>query len=64
MSNGIPELRRRKETDRHLSFGLYVIIIVIISIFGLEVCPGEIRAILIGILALVPDFHFTWEDGL
>jgi len=26
MSNGIPELRRRKETDRHLSFGLYVII--------------------------------------
>jgi len=32
MGNNIPELRRRKETDRHLSFGLYVIIIVIMAI--------------------------------
>lgn len=29
MANGIPELRRRKETDRRLSFGIYLIIIVV-----------------------------------
>ncbi|MFQ6065996.1 MAG: SHOCT domain-containing protein [bacterium] len=30
MANGIPELRRRKETDRRLSFGLYLVIILIL----------------------------------
>jgi hypothetical protein len=29
MANGIPELRRRKETDRRLSFGVYLVIILI-----------------------------------
>ncbi len=29
MANGIPELRMRKETDRRLSFGIYLVIIVI-----------------------------------
>ncbi len=29
MANGIPELRRRRETDRRLSFGIYLVIIVI-----------------------------------
>jgi len=29
MANGIPELRRRKETDRQLSFGIYLVIILI-----------------------------------
>ncbi|MFQ5836002.1 MAG: SHOCT domain-containing protein, partial [bacterium] len=30
MANGIPELRRRKETDRQLSFGIYLVIILIL----------------------------------
>jgi len=30
MANGIPELRRRKETDRRLSFGIYLVIILIL----------------------------------
>ena len=29
MTNGIPELRRRKETDRRISFGIYLVIILI-----------------------------------
>jgi len=30
MANGIPELRRRRETDRRLSFGVYLVIILIL----------------------------------
>ncbi len=30
MANGIPELRRRRETDRRLSFGIYLVIILIL----------------------------------